>query len=154
MSTHNRNRRKQRPSKPMPRPDCLPPDAKIVRNMPGAANMSDVLEKFVEPYLHVATTEAALNKLLSVGMIAWHAALLDAVKRQELIQATKETLPPEARDDFISIVTMLIQRKLDHFADNRRMILSYQLDWNGGKFHLQVISTPPPSIGGSAPAKP
>ncbi len=47
----------------------------------GIEKMSKVLEEFVEPYMDMATDEQGYRTVLTLGMLAWNAALLPASGR-------------------------------------------------------------------------
>jgi hypothetical protein len=138
-----KKRRLQRLRQQRARSDSLPPDDVVIYDLPGAEKMSGLLLELVEPYMDVATTEEALRKLLTVGMIAWNAALLPPAEGDKLIRDTEKTLPREARADFRTIIEPLIQRKLNRFAGNQRAILSFDLSMRPSGPFVQVMSTLP-----------
>ncbi len=53
-------------------------------------------------------------------------------------------MPPDVRRDGQAILEERIQRKLRHFAGNRRLIVDYKLTQTPTGPHLAVISTPLP----------
>jgi hemerythrin len=121
-------------------------DSKIVAAPKGQAKMSEVLEDFVEPYIdEIDDTLEAHRKLFSVAALAWNAALLPEEKRQEMVNdlVEKGLKGVSARDKrvFWGIVDELIQRKLEHFADNNRFVVDFELIKAGTGYHLTVIST-------------
>ncbi len=103
--------------------------------------MSEVLLEFVEPYSEQWRTEEQLQKLLSVAVIAWNAALFAGRKRDEFIQQMVEGVPPAVRPDLRAIIEEMIQRKVTHFASNKRMIFDYQVTMAPSGPHLAVVST-------------
>jgi hypothetical protein len=111
----------------------VPPGAEI--------KMSEVLLEFLEPYSEYWTNEDQFNKLLTVGLVAWNAALLSGSKRNEFIEQMAHTLPADVRQDMRSIVEEMIRRKEAHFARNRRTIFSYELTMTPSGPHLTVLST-------------
>src|SRR5258708_6558507 len=147
MSSHNKQReqakkrRLKRLRKKSRGSSSLPPGAVIVRNLPGAAKMSEVLEEFVKPYWEMATTEDAMRKLLTVACVAWNAALLPPAERKKMIRESEETLPAEARPDFRALLEPLIARKQAQFAENQRAILSFELTMRPTGPYLEVMST-------------
>jgi hemerythrin len=108
--------------------------------------MSEVLLEFIEPYKKHATTPEAYRKLIALAVIAWDAALLEGSEKQNLITRSTETIlgtaGEEWRKDLQHILTMLIERKERHFADNKRYIIDYQVSETKDNYHLSVISTP------------
>jgi hypothetical protein len=124
---------------------AIPPDAKIVYNPAGREKMSAVLEEFVEPYRDSASTYDEFRKLLMLGSLAWNAALLPEDKRRAMIEETLEAGFSRAgaadRAAVREIVERLVRRKLEHFAANKRAIVSFELTDRGDDFHLSVAST-------------
>ncbi len=107
----------------------------------GAEKMSEVLMEFLEPYTKHWKTEEDLRKLLTLGIVAWNAALVTGSTRDELIQSTSEVIPPELRQGLRSILDEMIQRKESYFANNKRMIIDYELTMGPAGPYLSVIST-------------
>ena len=78
-------------------------------------------------------------------MLAWNAALLPEDKRRAMVDemlaagfaGASAAVRPEAR----RIIEAMIRRKEEHFAANRRAIVSFQLTDRGDDFHLAVAST-------------
>jgi len=113
---------------------------------PGSGEkMSEVLLAFIEPYRELATTREAYEKLITVAMVAWNAALLPKDKREgfldEAINPVLSSLGNKAVQDFKAIVNELIKRKEHLFPNNRRFIVSYELSETKNNYHLSVAST-------------
>lgn len=119
----------------------------IVKNPKGHAKMSDVLERFVEPYEDDEMTLNHRRNLLGLAVIAWNLALLPQSERKgmmkklmrEVLRGEDPLLQREAR----SIIEDMVARKDQLFADNQRYIVSYELQDLGTEFHLTVASTLP-----------
>jgi len=147
MSSHkkqrvlDKKRRLRRLRKKLRRPSFLPPDAAIIQDPPGMAKMSEVLLDFVEPYMESAATEEELRKLLTVACVAWNAVLLPPTERKKLIRDTEEILPAEVRGDLRAVLEPLIERKQQHFAENRRAIVNFELTMGPTGPYLRVMST-------------
>jgi hypothetical protein len=107
----------------------------------GVKKMSEVLLEFVEPYLSECRTEEELKKLFTVALVAWNAALVTGAPRTELIQGALQVVPPEVRPDMQAFIEELIRRKETFFADNKRMMMDYQLTMTPNGPHVSVIST-------------
>jgi hypothetical protein len=107
--------------------------------------MSEVLEDFVEPYRALAETEDDFRKLLHIGVLAWNAALMPDDRRRafidEMLEAGLSRATGADRAQAREIVEMLVRRKLEHFAANRRAIVSFELTDTGDDYHLSVAST-------------
>ena len=67
--------------------------------------------------------------------------LVRATEREKLIRETAETLPAEMRDDLRTLLNPLIARKQEHFAENRRGIVNFELTMRPTGPYLSVIST-------------
>src|SRR5262245_9412283 len=81
----------------------VPPD--------GVEKMSEVLRDFVDPYWEGCKTEEALRKLITLGIIAWNAALVSGSERSKLIEGTLETVPPDVRPGMRAFLEEMIRRK-------------------------------------------
>jgi hypothetical protein len=117
----------------------------VVVEPAGQEKMSDVLEDFIEPYMGSVEDEDAHRKLLSLGVLAWNAALLPEDRRKAMIDDfVSKGFPPGSADlatKLRSLVDSMVERKLAHFASNRRAIISFELKDTGRDFHLTVAST-------------
>ncbi len=122
-------------------PDAPGVEPVVLFSPRGEVKMSEVLWDFVRPYDNTWKTEEQLRKLLAVALVAWNAAIEPAPRGEKLIQKTMATLPLDAQADFLSIVVALVERKLQYFADNTRMIIDYKLTMLADGPHLSVIST-------------
>ena len=105
--------------------------------------MSEVLLDFVEPYMESVPTEEKLGKLLTLGIAAWNAALMPPAQREEFIEETAQSFPPALRSEYRTILEPLIQRKLKHFAANRRAMLNFSLTMEAAGPYVQVVSSLP-----------
>jgi hypothetical protein len=101
--------------------------APIVYNPRGEVKMSEVLLDFVEPERAHVADEGDLEKLLTLGVTAWNASLLEDVKRTALLDSFAKTLPRQIRQDLRLLVEPLILRKLKQFPHIRRSIMSFKL---------------------------
>lgn len=120
----------------------LPGTAKIIRNPAGQVKMSEVLVDFIEPYSMSVRTEEEYQKLLSVALIAWNAALLPPNGRQEMIDSIiGKAIPADSADDAKLVIHELIRRKDRYFADIKRSILLYELTMTKEGPHISVAST-------------
>jgi len=120
--------------------------AKVIRNTGDTEKMSDVLERFVEPYVDEITDDEAMDKLFAVAVIAWNAALLEPNEQADFIEKMAKALPWRARRDFRQVVLEMVERKNRFFADNQRHIFDYKFTDLGGQYHLSVISSFPPDL--------
>ncbi|NJM48805.1 MAG: hypothetical protein HC860_23725 [Alkalinema sp. RU_4_3] len=111
----------------------------------GEVKMSEVLEDFVEPYLEFVRNNHQQRKhLFGMAMTAWNLSLLPEDERELMLekaikQATAGT--DLLKQGFSAIIGSMITRKLDYFADNRRLIVNFELKDMGDGFQLLVAST-------------
>jgi hypothetical protein len=108
----------------------------------GEKKMSEVLLEFLEPYMEHAQSEESLRGLVGIGTLAWNAALFPLNQREEIIQKMVDELQPEINTGCRTIVEDMIRRKDAYFADNKRLIVSYDLSMTEAGPHLAVASTP------------
>ena len=106
--------------------------------------MSDVLRDFVEPYRKFTDTEDAYRKLLTLGVVAWGAALLPKKEQQDRVDSILSkgipTADGELETGLKEIVNRLIVRKETHFSEYRRDIIDFELKDTGSGYHLSVAS--------------
>jgi hypothetical protein len=143
MSRKKKKRKQtQRPRRPQGRlTRGLPGNVTVVVPPHGAQKMSEVLLEFLEPWSEHWRDEEECRKLLSVGIVAWNAAVVSGGEREDLIQSTLKAVPPEVRADMRTVIDEMVRRKEAHFASNRRMIINYDLTMTPTGPHLQVLST-------------
>ncbi len=113
----------------------------VIFHSSGEEKMSEVLLEFIKPYVDHVDTEDAHRKLLTIAILAWNAAMLPREKRQEMVNSLLEDMRVPGAKELRSIIEMLIERKLKHFAENKRLIINYELTDLGDGKHLSVAST-------------
>lgn len=111
----------------------LPENVKYVRRPAGESKISAVFWKFIAPFTQYATNAQAMEKLIVLGTCAWNAALLPKDEQQKLIDDVMRNVLGQAgeewRSDLNYLLTSLLKRKEQSFADDRRFIVSYYLDF-------------------------
>ena len=113
----------------------------VVVNPRGQAKMSDVLTELVRPDWNTCANEEDMRKLLTLGLVAWNAALFQGAKRAAYLDDFAKTFPAESRSDFYFVIEPLIRRKEELFPQNKRPMLSYDLTWlPSGEPYLTVVS--------------
>jgi hypothetical protein len=135
-----------------------------------AQKMSEVLLDFIEPYRDLTDSDAAFERLISVGALAWNMALLPEIEREQSLDNLAESFfggkwrvvtrlpkwlmkpfgsnhddegesePAELRE-FKEIMRAMIERKNRHFGRNRRFILNFHMNPVGDDVQLVVLST-------------
>lgn len=128
------------------RSEAIFADREVVFQTGSSEKMSEVLLAFVEPYLEYATTRDAFERLIAIGVVVWNAALASPEDRRSLLDETSESVRESAgKEDaevYRALVNDLIKRKERYFANNRRLIATYQVTEGKDKFHLSVASSP------------
>lgn len=111
---------------------------------PGAVKMSEILEDFVRPLTEGLGDKKAYCRALTLGVLAWNAALRPEPQRQkmvdEVIAKGLRGESAEVQETCKQIVRDLILRKQRYFAQYRRPILDFHLEDIGSGYHLTVIS--------------
>ena len=123
----------------------------IMPRLPQTEKMSEVLWEFLAPYMPLAPDREAVEKLLAMAIAAWNVTLFPVGERAQRLRELSTTLPAEARTDFLELIQEMMIRKERYFAQNTRYILNYELTERRGSYHLNVLSTLPPS-GQAVPA--
>jgi hypothetical protein len=113
------------------------PEANItlLYNPPGFEKMSEVLLQFAEPVLDTAATLDEVHAALEFAMTIWNYSLLPA-------QARSKGLPEVIMSDpwLKSAAEVLLERKAQLFADNRRVLYGLEVFEKGDKFRVNVLS--------------
>ncbi|HBI47088.1 MAG TPA: hypothetical protein DDY78_30180 [Planctomycetales bacterium] len=107
----------------------------------GLVSMSAALIDFMEIDSQVWPDEEQLRKVILLGMVAWNAAIASGASREDLIQSTTATLPPEVRAEARVHLKTLIQRKESLFPDNKRLMLDYRLTMQPSGPYIQIMSS-------------
>jgi hypothetical protein len=137
------------------------------RIAPEDRKMSQVLLDFIAPYKEHVQDDAAMERLIAIGVMAWNTALLPEQEREKVIDETArkilspgrlnpkywlrkiagknlaEALRTQEEIDFIGAVNELIEWKIQKYDKNKRFIVSFQVDFSSKDLHLSVISTLP-----------
>ncbi len=121
-------------------------DREVVFQTGSPEKMSEVLLAFVEPYQEYATTRDAFERLIAIGALAWNAALASPEDRRSLLDKTSKLIQESAGEEdakvYGALVSDLIKRKERYFANNKRLIATYQVTEGKGKLHVAVASMP------------
>lgn len=136
-----RKEKKRRGESPLAAESARPGEVRVIRTPPGMSRMSEVLAALVEPEWDLCKDEEAYRKLLTLGLIAWNAALKHGAKRTSFLADMAQTVPSELRQDFYQIVEPLILRKEKLFPHIHRPILDFDLRTRAsGEPYLSVVS--------------
>ena len=102
--------------------------------------MSQVLLDFIQPLLHGGETIEQYKMAVALGTLAWNAALLPAAERGQVLNDALTAIDVNTRQGVRTILELLIDRKLADFADEKRLIASYEVSESGSSRYVQVAS--------------
>ncbi|MEW6137840.1 MAG: hypothetical protein AB1733_06345 [Thermodesulfobacteriota bacterium] len=112
--------------------------SKFVGNRSGDEKMSEVVMRFVDPYIADLKTEIQWKVLMALALIAWNASLLPLDERKAMIDehVAKGNIfrPEEAK----RAIRELIERKDKFFSDYDQVLVSYDLTMTCKGPHLTV----------------
>jgi hypothetical protein len=126
----------------------LPPGGKVIRSLPGMPKISDQLQDFVEPWLEGLNSDEGYRKLLTLGMVAWNAALKPPAERPEMLASFLDVFGGEGTElanAFLQHVDNLIHHKETdpRFANDHRLMVNFELIETPSGKRLQVLSLLP-----------
>lgn len=118
-------------------------DMPLMRNPPGKAKMSDILGRFVDPYVGVTENQQQYENMLGMAVLAWNMALLPEEQRQEMLENILKGVDqdPEYQAFFRDFVGKLIARKLKYFNEHKRRIIEFNVRDLGDQYHISVASS-------------
>lgn len=120
-------------------------DYQLSPNSDDAEKMSEILGKFIEPYIEYTDSEESYRKLIVLAVLAWNASLLPEKDGQAMIDAVFEQGLPkretELRAGLREIVDQLVARKKAYFSKYRRQIVEFDVVDLGDQYYLSVAST-------------
>lgn len=114
----------------------------IVIEQPGMVKMSEVLTEFIQIYLELADSYTALEKLISLAVIAWNISLItegNYLVDKGIIEEkfAKYIYVPES---FLRLVNHMISRKKQFFGEYPQQIIGFELKNTGSDFAILVSS--------------
>lgn len=115
----------------------------IVVNPEGFAKMSEVLAEFVSPYQRIAKSRNAYESLLEIAILAWNISILPEDKQQKFFdKAIQQVIKLDSltQQDIKNLLNDLLTRKKKYFADDKRLIMDFQLQEIGSRYHLSVAT--------------
>ncbi len=122
-------------------------NVQLVTNLKGEVKMSEVLEDFVDPYLHTVQRAQDFNSLIKLAILAWNCALRPKKEKKQIINERVKELGSKGdvlvRQDLTDFLNELITRKNNFFADNKRVIYEFNLQGSWPKMHISVASSLP-----------
>lgn len=117
-------------------------DARVIINPAGPEKMSEVILRFAEPLQD--EYGVIPPNMIKFAILIWNASLLpEDAKKQALKDLSKamSDADREERRAMVWVISMLLERKEKYFADNRRLIIDYQITESAHRINLDVVST-------------
>jgi hypothetical protein len=108
--------------------------------------LSAVILDYAKPLLVGARTPNGEENAVHFSILCWNAFLLPLDKAREQLESSVDQFANgnnEFKQDMLAMVEMMRARKLQLFADDRRLVLNYHLTRTATGFNLDVISPVP-----------
>ena len=116
----------------------------IVIEQPGMVKMSEVLTDFIQIYLELADSQAELEKLIGLAVIAWNLSLFAYDEGKYLVEehiiAEKFPKAIYIPESFFDLVNHMISRKKLLFSEYPQEIIGFELKNTGDDFAILVSS--------------
>jgi hypothetical protein len=119
-------------------------NTQVMVNPTGTEKMSEVILRFAEPFKD--NDGLVPRAMLEIAIIIWNASFMPSDMQRKALEDVVNVFPrddSEARREMFLIVNMLLERKKQHFSDNKRMIMDYHITESAHSIHLDVVSTVP-----------
>jgi len=110
-----------------------------------ARKMSEVLLEFAKPMLNEFDEPYAFEAIISFAALCWNVAFFPGRKQQKQLRSVVNELAkadPPMRFELEDWAKALLSRKQTCFANDRRMILGFDVLEEAGRDRLVVMSTP------------
>ena len=107
--------------------------------------LSEQIWEYAQPLLDAASRTEAQKRVAELAILCWNAALLPETKVQELLRPTLNKLAegdPRLESELLRVFVMMQARKLEYFADDHRLVVSFSLSDTPDGVHLLVASAP------------
>ena len=118
--------------------ESLPDNVVLVTD--SEVKMSQIIMDFAEPFLAEADTEEKFRKAVGLATVAWNAGLLPKDQWKEPLAKSLDATP-DAIASILAGLKLLVTRKHQHFANNKRFIVNYHLLGTFPDFQLAIAST-------------
>ena len=109
------------------------------------AKMSEALLDFAEPMLATIPDSSYFDDAIAFSALCWNLALLPSPERQVSLNETVDAMAGSDLFRRIGIeqnIQMLLDRKKALFADNKRLIVDYEIVQEKSGPRLLVVSAP------------
>src|SRR5258705_8939873 len=107
---------------------------------PGDRKISASLYTLVEPYLDGDESLQQVQVLVGLCVLAWNIANTQGTKREGLLRETMEEFRGKGIEALEGLIGKLTQRKIDLFPDDRRLVVSWEVREDRGRFYISAAS--------------
>jgi len=117
-------------------------DTKVIVSPHGIEKISEVILRFAEPLQD--EYGVVPPNMIRLAIPVWNASFLREDAQKQAIKNIVKIVPVterEARREMILIISMLLERKENYFADNKRIIMDYHITESAHRLNLDVVST-------------
>jgi hypothetical protein len=119
-------------------------NTQVMVNPAGTEKMSEVILRFAEPF----KDEYGMvpKAMLEIAIILWNASFMPSDMQSKAVEDLVNVFPRDdsgARREMLRTAHMLLERKKQHFSDNKRMIMDYHITESAHSIHVDVVSTVP-----------
>ncbi len=106
-----------------------------------AGKISEMVGEMVEPLLENARNEDDIRTIFYLGMLAWNAAIMRAVKGEDYLKAMLSDLYKELGYEISGDINRLIQYKIDNFSEYYEFIVNHTLSVENGQIYFSVAAS-------------
>ena len=117
-------------------------DTKVIASPPGTEKMSEVILRFAEP-LKDEYGDVPPH-MIRLALLVWNASFLKEDAHKQAIRSIVEIVPAterEVRLEMLLTISMLLERKVKYFSNNKRVIMDYHITISDHRLNLDVVST-------------
>ncbi len=119
-------------------------NTQVMVNPTGTEKMSEVILRFAEPFKD--DDGLVPRAMLEMAIILWNASFMPSDMQRKAVEDLVNVFPrddSEARREILRTAHRLLERKKQHFSDNKRMIMDCHITESAHSIHLDVVSTIP-----------
>jgi DNA primase catalytic subunit len=119
--------------------------SEVIIDPEGMEKMSEVLRRFIAPYVDNVENIQYYKNFLSIGVLAWNLTVVPEDKQQEMKDMMLSEMfaeaPSEIQHDIEEILDDLIARKKKYFSSIKRFVVDFKVKDTGRDYNLSVVST-------------
>ncbi|HOT96365.1 MAG TPA: hypothetical protein PLG50_01505 [bacterium] len=116
------------------------PQEKFARYGVAESDLARVIIRFAEPMLAYCENYTAREEAISYAIFAWNLSLETDSERERQLADMLSRLAPDQVDQIAALMRFLLQRKEAEFADNRFLIVDYQLKRQGEAMQIEMTT--------------